>query len=169
MSIEGGNGKATEAPCEGNWCQRGTLLRSIQEEQSSVAEELVRLSNRIGVIMPDGAATPHSLTSLVLDLGGQMATFNQRLNSIAPKVDRVIEESENTKIQSRTELIERARRAEQQLTARAEQASSSEIKEIRDDQAKTKKTIYIIVAAIGLLASGAGGTELVKQLIGLLH
>lgn len=151
--MSGGNGTSQHLACT-----QAVRLREIEDQQASITEELVKLNNRIGHILPDGAATPHSLTSLTLDLGAQMVVLNQRLNMLSPKIDALEDESEKTSVQSRRELIERARTAERQLTARAARVD-------KVDKVDVIGVVKLVLMVAALLASGAGGSQIVQLLL----
>jgi DNA anti-recombination protein RmuC len=161
-----GNGKAVDEV--GHFCRRGERIRDLEDQHSNISEELIKLSNRIGAILPDGAASPHSLTSLVMDLGARMVSLNHRLNSIAPKIEEIEEERETTQIQTRAELVNRAHRVERELEEVKKQQQIDVAIRSKAETAKTRKMVYSIAIGLALVASGAGGSEIVKLVMGFL-
>lgn len=131
--MAGGNGSGHVEPAEGYYCGDGERLKRIEDEQAHLKaideqqeEAILQLAGevsqarkaadlvaeRVGYMHPDGTATPRSLTSLVLSLTGEVTKLSNKLDRTQDCVAHLEDESEVTRIQSREQLVERARVAE---------------------------------------------------------
>jgi chromosome segregation ATPase len=138
--VSGGNGASHVEVTPGHYCQDGKRfdrveaeqqhLKAVDEQQEEAILQLAgevsqarkateTVAERVGALRPDGTATPSSLTFLVLNLGTAVTKLAHQLDRTRDSVHHLEDESERTQVQSREELVQRARDAELALaTAR---------------------------------------------------
>lgn len=131
--MAAGNGSSHVEPPEGYYCGDGERFKRIEDEQAHLKaideqqEESILLlagevsqarkaadlvAERVGYMHPDGTATPRSLTSLVLSLTDEVTKLHHSLDRTRDSVAHIEGETEITRVQSREQLVERARKAE---------------------------------------------------------